>query len=91
MIDAVRSRPPPSGVLGSVRFYQDPAAVPVSTSVGSPAVPVVNFPLERFGDVMSIFRSELDVSANRFFGDTPGGTWDVWGVVGVSNPGKMRP
>jgi hypothetical protein len=83
--------PPPSGVVGSVRFYRDPAAVPVSASVGTPAVPVVNFPLSSFSDVMSIFRNELAVGANRFFGDTPGGTWDVWGVSGASNPGKMRP
>ena len=50
--------------IATVRFFE--GAVPASGTVGG--LPVVNFPLTRFGDVVGIFRNEGRISVNHFSG-----------------------
>jgi hypothetical protein len=71
-------------LIGAVRFYRDPSKVTPGTNIDGK--PVLNYPLDSFQDVMSIFRNESDINANRLFGSTIGGSWDAWAVAGVGNP-----
>jgi hypothetical protein len=71
-------------LIGAVRFFRDSSHVAPGANVDGK--PVLNYPLQSFQDVMSIFRNEADITANRIFGDTVGGTWDAWAVIGIGTP-----
>ena len=58
--------------IAVVRFYR--GSVPASGQVGG--VPVVNFPLARFADVISIFRQEQRIFVGHEFGGPDAITMD---------------
>jgi len=85
----------PEGAL--IRFYQDPNTIPpdgwVSESTTSSQwVPIVNYPLSSFEDIVTILRDEDYVSVNRF-SYRSGGDWvQGWGLVtGMEQVGDMEP
>jgi hypothetical protein len=71
-----------------VRFYD--GAVPAPGKVGG--IPVVNYPISRFSDVVSIFRDEVHVVVDKFFYTSAGQAVDCWGVSGgVAPAAEMQP
>ena len=81
----------PVPVVASVRFYPVGSQIPPS-GYASPGFPVINYPLDRFSDVVSIFRDSREVIVDRIEYDTAGQTVDCWAVAGgFEQSGLMQP
>jgi hypothetical protein len=72
--------------IAAVRFFVT-TPVPASGAVGG--IPVINFPLARFADVISIFRDEKSIDVNHFSGGPDNMTSD--GISYFTSLGGMRP
>jgi hypothetical protein len=75
---------PPGPEAAAIRFFPEGAQRPPSDNVAG--VPVINFPLAAFADVITILRSEQHISADKFFYTSPGASVDCWGVSGGIAP-----
>ena len=74
--------------VAAIRFYD--TAPPASGNVGG--IPVVNYLLSRFSDVVTILRDESHVVVDHFFYLSTGQSVDGWGVsAGIAPAAEMQP
>jgi hypothetical protein len=71
--------------IATIRFFA--RNVPGSGSVGG--LPVVNFSLARFADILAILRSEASIFVGHTFGGPD--TVDAEGISSFSTTGALRP
>src|SRR5215813_2933487 len=77
-----------------IRFYPDSAAIPADGWVNNKVngVPIVNYPLSRFNDIITILRDEDNVSVNTFSYLSGLDFVSGWGVsTGMEDVGDMDP
>jgi hypothetical protein len=77
-----------------IRFFEPPAAIPADGWANNVVngVPIVNYSLARFADVVTILRDESYVSVNTFSYSTGGEFVKAWGLsTGAEPTGDMEP
>ena len=79
---------PPVNQVALIRFY---AKNPPASGVHG-GIPIVNYPLSSFADVVSILRDEKYIDVDHFFYTSAGQPVDGWGVAGGIAPvSEMQP
>jgi hypothetical protein len=77
-----------------IRFYLDPNTIPDDGWVGDNVngVPIVNYPLSAFEDIVTILRDEDYVTVTTFSYSSRGSWVEAWGVSsGMEDVGDMEP
>ena len=77
-----------------IRFYRDPNAIPSDGWVNDEVngVPIVNYPISSFGDIVTILRDEDYVTATTFSYNSGGTFVQGWGLsTGMEPTGDMDP
>ena len=81
-------------IVALIRFYESQAAVPADGYVNNVlnGVPIVNYTLARFADVVTILRDEDYVSVSTFSYSSGSDFVKAWGLsTGAETTGDMEP
>lgn len=77
-----------------IRFFADPATIPADSWVGGQVngVPIVNYPLDRFSDVITMLRDDTYLGVDTFFYTSGYDPVKGWGISSGMEPiGDMNP
>jgi hypothetical protein len=81
-------------VVALIRFFEEGVAIPADGWANNVVngVPIVNYALARFADVVTILRDENYASVNTFSYSSGGQNVKAWGVsTGAETTGDMEP